>query len=195
MAIGFTGEAVQQIEADLHAATIENESLRRTNALQEMELAHLRAQNVKLRADCNTEMIRCAEMRTIMEQVSAGLVSGLQRMNFTRRQRQERELGVNNEDDRSPYHNRKPEFDAISNMLVEGDNQNAERLAQRNEVLEERSREVAPVVPMRTRSLDLESKLRTDIVDMRLPRVDLPGQSDDDNLRKMFDTLQTQNRR
>jgi hypothetical protein len=91
------------MEADLYAATIENQNLQRANALMDMELTHLRSQLVVLQSERDDAMIKCAEMRTIMESVSSGLVTGLGRMKFTQRQRQERVLGVNDQSDRTPY--------------------------------------------------------------------------------------------
>lgn len=99
----LTGEMVQQMEIDLHASMIEVDSLRRSTALQEMELSHLRHRNVVLQAERDNALIKNAEMRTLMEQVSSGLVMGLSRMKFTERQRQERDLGVHSEKDPTPF--------------------------------------------------------------------------------------------
>jgi hypothetical protein len=101
MSITLTGEAVSQMEADLHAATTRVNSLERSNALLDMENGLLRRSEAKARFERDEALTQCAEMRTIMEQVSSGLISGLSRMGFTKRQRQERELGVGGPD--SPF--------------------------------------------------------------------------------------------
>jgi len=191
----LTGEAVQQMEADLYAANIENENLRRANALADLEVTHLRSQVVTLQSERDDAMIKCAEMRTIMESVSSGLVSGLGRMKFTQRQRQERILGVNSQEDRTPYTKTTVERTAtVAHREIREENLDraAEAIAPpRTPSPMPGTDPAAPNFLTRPRP----AVVRTDIVDDRLPRVDMPGHSEDDQFRDMHANLDARTRR
>lgn len=103
MAVGsLTGEAVAQMEADLHEAHDAVIRLQRQVALLEMDNASVKDRNRVLQYERDDAVIQCAEMRAIMEQVSAGLVSGLSRMKQTKRGRQERQIEADHQDDPPP---------------------------------------------------------------------------------------------
>ena len=192
----LTGEAVQQMEADLYASSIENENLRRANALMEMEVTHLRSQVVTLQSERDDAMIKCAEMRTIMESVSSGLVSGLGRMKFTQRQRQERILGVNNQEDRTPYTKTTVERTATHREIREEHPQDLDKAAE--DIAPPRQSSPMPGTDPSAPNFLTRPRpavVRTDIVDSRLPRVDMPGYSEDDQFREMHSNLDARTRR
>jgi hypothetical protein len=200
----MTGEAVTRMEADLTAARFEVENLRRANALQEMELSQLRRVKMTLRAERDEAMIKCAEMRTIMEQVSAGLITGLHRMDFTKRQREERAPAT--EDHITHYMTTRNEDPMVKTLA--NDKALAESvLAAVEQATKEIEAEDAPRRPslqthavdpktgttaeerriiaeaksvLDTRPLVERARVRDDIIDPRLPEVRMSGRTEDE---------------
>ena len=177
----LTGEAVQQMEADLHVAELELQSLRRQNALLDLDASHLRSQVLTLQSERDDAMIKCAEMRMIMESVSSGLVAGLGRMKFTARQRQERTLNVNDQQDRTPFTKTTVERAVVHRETTEQSDWKGAPID-----LDEAATAIAP--PREPKPIPEQDPaapnflvrhrpavVRTDIVDDRLPPLDFPN--------------------
>ena len=99
-----TANEVAQMEADLVELQTLCKSQDTTIAMLEAENDALRKEVARIRLAHDHELRRSVSMRTIMEQVSSGLIAGLQRMSRQEQVEQERRLGVNTdtETDRKP---------------------------------------------------------------------------------------------
>jgi hypothetical protein len=110
MADNITNE-VASMAHELTELRANVDSYRRTIAMQEQELDMLRSEAVNLRARTLRADDRSTAMFTIMEQVSAGLISGIRRMGAmdaeNKRRQQADALGVGGSD-ASPVYQPKP---------------------------------------------------------------------------------------
>lgn len=98
-------EDVAEMQSEIAILRNENEQLRQRCAIAEAERSRLQIDNVALDAKSRDYMTRAVRMETIMKQVSAGLIAGLNEMQQDRevaraiRQRQqEDDLGVSEQD-------------------------------------------------------------------------------------------------
>lgn len=198
---------VADMAAELNELRTSCDSLRLTVALQAQELDKLRVDNVMLRAAAQRSQDRSVAMYTIMEQVSAGLISGLTRMNnadkATKRQQQADLLGVGDADaspvyrpeEPKPSQPAKPKRTTPRSYYVDGiggvpatDADDVEGDVIRDSANGKSYRfnygqwlEFAPDL----NPLAISSVVRTDIPDNRLPVVTPGDNADVDSLRKM----------
>lgn len=104
-----TAYEVAEMESNIAIYRNENEALRRELALVTSERDALRVEVALTTARAQEELVRSTEMHTIISQVSAGLVAGLQKMHSVtqvrkaRREEQERALDVGGNDPSPVY--------------------------------------------------------------------------------------------
>lgn len=200
----LTASAVAEMESELAILHSENIQLRTQLALAEAERDAKKIEVALITEKWQTEMIRATQMETIMSQVSMGLVAGLNKMQDqktrarqARQASQEGALEVGGKG-ASPVYAPRPGFadggvvqarePGERTLLLAGDPQLPRRPAPEERQPIERLRDGGERLgPPRPRSDGLAmrpgNEPATNIIDDRLPKVDL--RTDEDELRDL----------
>lgn len=210
MVAQLTASAVAEMESELALLRTDNQKLQTMLALAETERDAKKIEVTLITQKWQEEMIRATQMETIMSQVSMGLVSGLHKMQEQKaRARQARQASQENDlqvgqHDHSPVY--APSRSFASGGFVEPDHTESVRGIDFQQVSRARRPAVDErqpierlggerVGPPRPRSDGLVMRAndpRTNIIDERLPKVDL--RTDQDDIRDLANQIAPEQR-
>lgn len=198
----LTTSAVAEMESELTLARADNIHIRTQLALMEQERDAARVELALMTGRAHDELIRATQLDTILSQVSLGLVEGLKKMQDQKRRlqdqrkaEQERQLGVGQNGASPVYAPRKAFTDgglvhqaheSSATVIARGDGSDTGRAPQWDRQPIER---LGPPRP-RASLMDSRNEPVTNIIDDRLPKVEL--RNDDDELRELASNIKSE---